>query len=615
MQLVNQPFINLNDIDGTPLNNGSIYFGVANQNPETNPIAVYWDRAGTQPAAQPIKTINGYPVRDGIISEIYLPSSCSITVKNKKNLLVFYKPFFDNAASSIGTSAVTGGLWTTVQGFIDYITSTSLGSTVIGWIRSASGAIATTLDKWMNRQTVSVFDFMTDVEIADVQARTKTKDVTGAIRNALASFGVNGGKLRMPKGLYLTTDGIIIPPNVTVVGDGQFGGFGAYDQGCTTIYGNHGADYIFSLVGSVSCSLKDLCLQSGPPGGTYPKTGLMLGRSGTPSCGYHAIKRISVYGSYGVAAIFSIASEDNYWEDINVWLYGGTAKYCFYSSIGNSFPAITTPLYTSSNLTNTFNKFWFTNGGGISDAACIKLDMAEGFAAWSFYGGYCTANSGSYIEIGNGYIDGLSSIGSLTFVGCNGERLAGGDPIYGYKLTASVGCTLPNLNILGGRFDFLAGTNHYLFWQSNNLTLTQPNITMKPPEAFPYAQTVLYRANILGGTINLDRYAAWQTATLTAPWVNSFGAPYPAASFMIDSTGRVFLRGTVTNPGTPGQIVIMILPAAYRPTYTMRIPAMANGAIAMITVAATGNVEIPIGSTVNVDLAGISFDMTAWTLP
>lgn len=463
---------------------------------------------------------------------------------------------------------------------------------------------------------VNVFDYMTAAEIADVQARTKVLNVTAAINAAVASLGSAGGTVRIPKGLYRTTAGITIPSNITLIGDGMFGGGLAYDQGCTTIYGDHNGNFILSLVGSISCQIQDLCLQAGPVAGPHPQTGLMLGRDTAASAGYHQIKRVSVYGCYKTAGIYAIASEDNYWEDINVWVYDGTARHCLYTSIGNSNPNITEPLVTSSNLTNTFNKFWFTTGMAWADSACIYIDGAEAVGSWSFYGGYMTANAGSYVTIANGFVDGLSMLGPITFLGCSGERLAGGDPLYGFNLTCAInGIQLPNLNIVGGRYDLVAGTNHYLFFQSNNLILIQPNITMKPPEAFPYAQVLLYRNKIWGGTVNLGRYAAWQTATLESSWSATYSAPYPAPSFMIDSTGRVHMRGTVTNPSTPAQTVIMILPAGYRPEYNMRIPVTSNGAVALIEVFPSGNVEVTSGSTVDVELGNASFDMTSWELP
>jgi len=462
---------------------------------------------------------------------------------------------------------------------------------------------------------VNVFDFMTAAQIASVQARDKVEDVTAAIDNALAALGGDTNTIRFPRGLYKTTAEIQIPSSINILGDGLFGGTGAYDQGATTIYAAHAGNSIFNLVGSGACRIQDICLQAGPPSGDYPQTGLMLGRTTSASAGYHHIERVSIYGCYGAAGIYTLASEDNYWEDIYCWIYGGTAKYNLYTCIGASasFPtSITQSFYTSSNLTNTFNRFWFTNGTGNADAACIYIDGAEAVGSWSFYGGYMTAGSGSYVEISNGAVDGLSMLGPITFSGCSGERLAGGDPLYGFKLTCGIaGLQLPNLNIVGGRYDLQFGTNHYLFSQSNNLYLVQPNITMKPPEASPYAQVVLYRSQIWGGTVNLGRYAAWQTATLASGWTSTYGSPYPAPSYMVDSTGRVHLRGTVTG----GTGTIMTLPVGYRPAYTWRLPTQSNGAVALITVDSSGVVSLVSGSAASVDLGNLSFDMTDWTLP
>lgn len=78
------------DLDGDPLQSGYLYFGTANLNPVTNPVAVYWDAAGTLPAAQPIRTLNGYPVRNGTPALIYTSGFYSMLVRNKSGAQVFY---------------------------------------------------------------------------------------------------------------------------------------------------------------------------------------------------------------------------------------------------------------------------------------------------------------------------------------------------------------------------------------------------------------------------------------------------------------------------------------------------------------------------------------------
>ncbi len=75
--------------DGLPLENGYIWVGTVNLNPQTNPIPVYWDAALTIAAPQPIRTLNGYPVYQGTPSRFYAGSDYSIQVLDSKGSLVY----------------------------------------------------------------------------------------------------------------------------------------------------------------------------------------------------------------------------------------------------------------------------------------------------------------------------------------------------------------------------------------------------------------------------------------------------------------------------------------------------------------------------------------------
>ena len=86
------PYPIFTDKNGDPLDAGYLYFGVANLNPETNPIQVYYDSALTQPAAQPLRTSNGYVMRNGSPALLFAGSQFSVTVRNKNNELVIYSP-------------------------------------------------------------------------------------------------------------------------------------------------------------------------------------------------------------------------------------------------------------------------------------------------------------------------------------------------------------------------------------------------------------------------------------------------------------------------------------------------------------------------------------------
>jgi len=213
-------------------------------------------------------------------------------------------------------------------------------------------------------------------------------------------------------------------------------------------------------------------------------------------------------------------------------------------------------------------------------------------------------NAGSYIQLNASPTAGVDQLGPFTFIATSGELYSGGDPLYGYRLSASSACDLIGLTILGGRFDLQGGTNHYQIYQSPNLYLRQPNITLQAPEAAPYAQTAVIRTQIYGGMVNVGRVTEGEAATLTNSWVNTLGAPWAQAGWWIDGFGVLRCRGTVAN-GTGG---IFTLPAAYWPSVNMYFPVYANGGMGRVSVSSTtGEVNFLSGSNLEVDLSTIQF--------
>ena len=100
---VTGPYPIFTDLDGTPLDDGYLYVGEINQDPEQNPIQVFFDAALTIPATQPIRTNNGYAYRNGTPALLYTAGEFSITIRNKRNEFVLYSPVgygFDPAAVS-----------------------------------------------------------------------------------------------------------------------------------------------------------------------------------------------------------------------------------------------------------------------------------------------------------------------------------------------------------------------------------------------------------------------------------------------------------------------------------------------------------------------------------
>jgi hypothetical protein len=176
-----QPYKVFADANGLPLEAGFIYIGQPNQNPEVYPLTAYWDDAISVTAAQPIRTMAGFPKRNGTPSNIYTATDYSITIRDKNGALVFSAPM----SSLIGSAAQ------------------------VSFTQSGVGAVATTVQAELSK-SVNVFQFMTSTEIANVQARNYGSDVTTAIRNAIAYVAANGGDVLFPNGTYYITGTLIL---------------------------------------------------------------------------------------------------------------------------------------------------------------------------------------------------------------------------------------------------------------------------------------------------------------------------------------------------------------------------------------------------------------------
>lgn len=113
------------DIDGQPLEAGYVWLGAANLDPQVNPINVYWDSALTIPAAQPIRTLGGYPSRNGTPARLYVNSDYSIRVQNRNGSTVYSAPAATerygniiSASDIVYTPAGINAIPTDVQSFL-----------------------------------------------------------------------------------------------------------------------------------------------------------------------------------------------------------------------------------------------------------------------------------------------------------------------------------------------------------------------------------------------------------------------------------------------------------------------------------------------------------------
>lgn len=181
---ISEPFPTFSDRNGQPLEAGYLYFGVAGLDPVTNPVTVYWDAALTIPAAQPVRTLNGYPSNNGTASRLYVNAGdFSTSVRDSKNTLVFTAL---NSTLRIPASSITG----------------QFDASQVDYTQGDIGSQTRTVESKL-QDTVSVFDFMTPAQIAGVKAGTFLVDVTAAIAAAIASPARD---IYFPQGGYLVSD-------------------------------------------------------------------------------------------------------------------------------------------------------------------------------------------------------------------------------------------------------------------------------------------------------------------------------------------------------------------------------------------------------------------------
>lgn len=166
MYLSKSPFVPFNDLSGNSLANGYLYYGQSNQNPETNPITVYWDAAGTIPATQPIRTLAGYPARSGSPALVYVSGNYSLTVKQSNGVLVYTVPSTDE----FNILALLAG---------------NTGSDQIGHFADGAGAQLITLHDLIELDSVSMFKYMTEVQRNDVIGGTFSVNVSSPIQKVI----------------------------------------------------------------------------------------------------------------------------------------------------------------------------------------------------------------------------------------------------------------------------------------------------------------------------------------------------------------------------------------------------------------------------------------------
>ena len=217
--------------NGTPLAGGLLYTYLAGT---STAATTYTTSAGNVPNSNPIVLNSAGRVQteiwltQGVSYKFVLKTSAFITIGTYDNI--------DGAADPAPFYAFEAAL------------AASSGSSLVGFIQSGSGAVATTVQAKL-RESVSVLDF------GAYNDGTHATETTTAITAAIASFGSFGGRVYFPTGTYLTTGITLSKLCMVFYGDGQFN---------TVIKGSTaGAATISLATGSAFSHWSDLTIDGG----------------------------------------------------------------------------------------------------------------------------------------------------------------------------------------------------------------------------------------------------------------------------------------------------------------------------------------------------------------
>lgn len=194
------------DANGVPYSGGLLYTYEAGG---STPLTTYQTSTG------PSGTTNANPIvldSAGRCPQIWFDStkSAKFVLDTSAGSLVWTN---DNIPAMLSTSTLalntsaalvgaddgaSGSLYSTVQGFINYL-KTSAGSAIVGFLQAGTGAVSRTVQAKLRETSISVKDFGA---VGD-----GVTDDTSAIAAAYAALiASGGGKLFFPEGTYLTTD-------------------------------------------------------------------------------------------------------------------------------------------------------------------------------------------------------------------------------------------------------------------------------------------------------------------------------------------------------------------------------------------------------------------------
>jgi len=174
---ITNPFSQWTDTTGLPLSGAYIYIGVAGDDPETNPIAVYEDAGLSIALAQPIRTTGGYMAGTGTPINAY-PSTTPYSIRVRRQQggspgaeVLFRAVVHDEIADAIAS------LTALVEALAD-----GDGSSHIGYNLGAGTSVDRTVESRL-QERASILDFYTAGDA----------DYSVAVNKFIAWANANGG--------------------------------------------------------------------------------------------------------------------------------------------------------------------------------------------------------------------------------------------------------------------------------------------------------------------------------------------------------------------------------------------------------------------------------------
>lgn len=214
MTAVSAPYPLFSGLDNRLLDNGYVWFGLENMDPETNPAPVFSDAAMTIPLLQPLRTKSGVLSANDAPIQVYINGAYSIRVRNSALAVVYYRPsvvsevstnakasLAELRASDIAEIAVIydGSIWTWTAGNfsskLDNVTVVKADTIPItegAWVREGEN-----------------FGFASDVRVG-VEI-----DQAPAINSLLANGNIS--YVTLPSGVIWINQAIVVPANKTLL--------------------------------------------------------------------------------------------------------------------------------------------------------------------------------------------------------------------------------------------------------------------------------------------------------------------------------------------------------------------------------------------------------------